>query len=89
MHLNKTFPYVELGFKYANEGTLYGVKIEELRFAPPRQFPQLMLVNERFPDLAQDAYNNMASKPPNDPWSLRAQMLMSDIYSLIFFDVDM
>jgi uncharacterized repeat protein (TIGR02543 family) len=79
--LNHTYTYWEMAFDYANQGTLYGLKE-----GGPERFPQLLLINERFPNLAADAEAYLESNPYSNVDSIWGQMSRLGIYSLIFYN---
>jgi len=81
---NYTYPFWEMAFDYANKGTLYGGPSGSPDRLLPRRFPQLLLINERFPDLAQDAEDNLDGTYGPE-WNIWNQLYGVGVYGLIFY----
>jgi hypothetical protein len=58
--MNYSYPWLEKSYDNANNGMLYGIHINNKTLdSDPAYFPQFLLINERFPQLAGEAEANL------------------------------
>jgi len=87
--LNDTYPHFEALFNNSINGKLCLVKVNSLDTIGSNYFPQLCVVNEMYPDLAQTAYDAMIKteneKGSDDSYSLTSQLRKTGIFGLIWY----
>lgn len=82
LKFNLTYPWLELSFEHANDGTLFGLKINDDGDLDPQHFWQYLLINEYFPNIAPGAEAYLPLSPEQ-----RFQYLTSP-YGLIWYNPD-
>lgn len=85
---NHTYDLFEKSYENANRGALYGYKINADSDIPPAQYPQILLVNKRFPNIAGEANAYLLRKENEGAraGSLSYELYRSGIYGLVWYD---
>ncbi len=80
------YPSMDLAFMNANQGVLYGVKYSSEDDLLPRYFPQLCLVNHRFPNFYEAANSYMVSFSEDDNNSISKQLWQSGVFGICYYN---
>jgi len=81
----KSYPYLDAFYAHCNAGTLYGMTISKSSDLLPVYRPQVMLINENFPDLAEDADTYLTGQGEGE-YGYEYQMYTLGVYSLLFYN---
>jgi hypothetical protein len=85
--LDHSYPYLEMSFDYSNKGTMYSYIINASEDAAAYHYPQLLMVNEHFPTIAQGADDYLKSQGTGDD-GLDNQFYLVTPLGMVFYRDD-
>jgi hypothetical protein len=87
IRLNYDYVNLEKSFDYSNKGTMYSLQINGSGDDLPYHYPQVMLVNEHFPAIAQGAWDYLSSQNSGTN-GFGNQLYYTDPYGMVWLHDD-